>query len=735
MLCTAKVPGLDRKDYVVYMGAIPKDDGNSQKEPATLYLEMLKSVYGSSEAAKQALKYSYGKSFRGFTATLSPTHVQKLKGMDGVVSVFESKKLNTLTTRSWDFVGLPASVQRNSLDYQSDIIIGLLDTGIWPESESFTDEGFGPVPSKWRGGCQTTPDFSACNKKLVGAKFYRSFTSIPPEGDFLSPRDGEGHGTHTSSTSTGNFVNNASLYGIAQGESRGGVPGARVAMYKVCWTDEGCGDADILAAFDDAIYDGVDIISVSLGTSFPLDYFEDSIAIGAFHAIQKGVLVSNSAGNSGPYRASVANYSPWSLTVAASTIDRKMDAELQLGNNISIGGIAINTYTMEKQWYPLVYGGDVANVSGGYTPDNSSGCLLGSLDEAKVKGKIVVCNFISTPPDYSVFVAGGAGAVIINDGFNDTAFPWLNPATIISTEQAKIVLSYINSTSSPIAKIQKTTTPKAPAPIVASFSSRGFNPITHDILKPDITAPGVDILASWSTNVSLTGYAEDTRFASFNIISGTSMSCPHAAGAAGFVKSYHSDWSPAAIKSALLTTAFVMDETLPGNADVEFGYGAGQINPLKAVDPGLVYDAGVDDYINMLCSEGYNDTTLRLVTGDFSSCDLVPPSKNGARELNYPSIMVLTAPGKSFQAKFPRTVTNVGVAKSTYKAIVSAPSGINVTVEPDTLSFSSLNQKLSYNVTIEGGSLNTDTLLSGALTWSYGNYTVRSPISVYALSL
>ncbi|XP_057827392.1 subtilisin-like protease SBT4.14 [Cryptomeria japonica] len=724
-------PGLDRKDYVVYMGATPKDDGNSQKAPATLYLAMLESVYGSSKAAKDALKYSYGKSFGGFAATLSPSHVQQLSGMDGVVSVFESKKLQTLTTRSWDFVGLPASVQSNSLAYQSDIIIGLLDTGIWPESESFTDEGFGPVPSKWRGGCQTTPDFSACNKKLIGAKFYRSFTSIPPQGDFLSPRDGEGHGTHTSSTSTGNFINNANLYGIAQGESRGGVPGARVAMYKVCWAD-GCYDADILAAFDDAIYDGVDILSASLGYPFPLDYFQDSIAIGAFHAIQKGILVSNSAGNSGPSRATVANYSPWSLTVAASTIDRKMNAELQLGNNISVEGIAVNTYTMEKPWYPLVYGGDVANVSGGFTPDNSSACLLGSLDQTKVKGKIVICNFISTLPDYSVFVAGGAGVVIINDGLYDTAFAWLNPATLISTKQAKIVLSYINSTSSPIANIQKTTTPKAPAPIVASFSSRGFNPITMDILKPDITAPGVDILASWAKNVSLTGYTDDPRFSNFNIISGTSMSCPHAAGAAGFVKSYHSDWSPAAIKSALLTTAFVMDETLPGNADVEFGYGAGQINPTNAVNPGLVYDAGVDDYINMLCNEGYSDTTLRLVTGDFSGCDQIIPSKNGARELNYPSIMVFTAPEKSFQAKFPRTVTNVGVAESAYKAIVSAPSGINVTVEPDTLKFSSLNQKLSYNVTIEGGSLLVHTLLSGALTWSYGNYTVRSPISVYA---
>ncbi|KAH9297678.1 hypothetical protein KI387_029360, partial [Taxus chinensis] len=396
-------------------------------------------------------------------------------------------------------------------------------------------------------------------------------------------------------------------------------------------------------------------------------------------------------------------------------------------------GIAVNTYTMEQSWYPLVYGGDVANVSGGYTSYVSSGCALNSLDRTKVKGKIVLCYYVSDPPDYTVFLAGGAGTIIMLDGYGDTAFPWLNPATVISTEQGKIVMSYINSTRSAVARIEKTTTPKALAPIVALFSSRGYNPITMDILKPDITAPGVDILASWAKNSSITGYPEDTRHPDFNIISGTSMSCPHASGAAGFVKSYHHDWSPAAIRSSLMTTAFTMDATLAGNEDAEFGYGAGQINPVKAVNPGLVYDAGVDDYIKFLCSQGYNDTTLRLVTGDRSSCGSVEPSKTGARELNYPSIMVVTIPGQPIQATFPRTVTNVGEAVSTYKVVVHAPSKMNVTVEPDTLSFSSLNQKLSYNVTIKGGPVLRDILLSGALTWNYGNYSVRSPINVYGL--
>ncbi|GLJ43687.1 hypothetical protein SUGI_0909520 [Cryptomeria japonica] len=734
MLCTAVSAGQDTKLHVVYMGSTPvQENGESHTALASLHLEMLHSVHGSREAAEESLKYSYGKSFGGFAAMLSPSHAQQLSNMDGVVSVFESKKLKTLTTRSWDFIGFPASAQSNNLDYQSDIIIGVLDSGIWPESESFSDAGFGPVPSKWRGGCQTTSDFPACNKKLVGAKYYRSSPNYPPLGDFLSPRDGDGHGTHTSSTAAGNHIKNASFYDITQGDARGGVPGARIAMYKVCWLDD-CEEADILAAFDDAIYDSVDIISVSLGSDFPMDYFQDSIAIGAFHAMKRGILVSNAAGNSGPSRASISNYSPWSITVAASTIDRKMDCELLLGNNMSIEGISINTYTMEQPWYPLVYGGDVANVSGGFTSNVSSGCALNSLDHTKVEGKIVLCNYVDDPPDYSVFIAGGVGVIIISDDFDDTAFVSLNPATTISTKQGKYVLSYIKSTSSPFAKIQKTTTSKALAPIVASFSSRGFNPITLDILKPDITAPGVDILASWARNSSLSGNIGDTRISDFNIISGTSMSCPHIAGVAGFVKSYHQDWSASAIKSALMTTAFVMDPTKVGNEDAEFGYGTGQINPMKAIDPGLVYDARVDDYVNFLCKEGYNDATLRLVTGDLSSCDLIQPSKNGARELNYPSIMLSIIPGYPFKAEIPRTVTNVGAIESTYKAIISSPSGTNVTIIPNTLSFSPLNQKLSYNITIEGGSMLADELVSGALTWSYGNYTVRSPITIYALA-
>lgn len=167
--------------------------------------------------------------------------------------------------------------------------------------------------------------------KIIGARHYRSRGSIPSE-DNDSARDSIGHGTHTASIAAGSVVDGASMLGVASGTARGGVPSARIAIYKVCWSD-GCASDDILAAFDDAIADGVDIISISVGASNAFDYFNDSIAIGAFHSMKNGILTSTSAGNSGPEYKSLSNYSPWSLSVAASTIDRNFSNKLVLGNN------------------------------------------------------------------------------------------------------------------------------------------------------------------------------------------------------------------------------------------------------------------------------------------------------------------------------------------------------------------------------------------------------------------
>ncbi|KAJ4720889.1 putative Cucumisin [Melia azedarach] len=250
--------------------------------------------------------------------------------MEGVLSVFPNRKRKLHTTRSWDFMGFSQQVKR-AQTVESDTIIGVFDTGIWPESDGFNDTGFGPPPAKWKGTCQASANFT-CNNKIIGARYYRIDGVFSPD-DIVSPRDKNGHGSHTASTAAGNPVNMANLYGLASGTARGGVPSARIAVYKICWSD-GCHDADILNAFDDAIADGVDIISLSVG-SHAHEYFNDAIAIGSFEAMRSGILTSTSAGNDGPRPSSISNIAPWLLTVAASTIDRHFSTKVQLGNNQS----------------------------------------------------------------------------------------------------------------------------------------------------------------------------------------------------------------------------------------------------------------------------------------------------------------------------------------------------------------------------------------------------------------
>ncbi|KAL1559786.1 cucumisin-like [Salvia divinorum] len=270
----------ESKLQVVYMGDRPQDD-------ASTHHSMLQSVLGSASSAKDSLVHSYGKSFNGFAAKLSEEEAAAIAEMEGVISVFPNRKLNLHTTRSWDFMGFSRGVLEQG--QEGNIIVGLIDTGAWPEHPSFNDTGYGPPPPKWKGTCQTK-NFT-CNNKLIGARYYNSDDDYD-DGDIPSPRDTIGHGTHTASTAAGNELAGTSFLGLAEGVARGGVPNARIAVYKVCWAGGFCGDADILKAFDDAIADGVDVLSVSLGYTGISDYFEDSIAIGSFHAMRNGILTS-----------------------------------------------------------------------------------------------------------------------------------------------------------------------------------------------------------------------------------------------------------------------------------------------------------------------------------------------------------------------------------------------------------------------------------------------------------
>ncbi|CAF1914326.1 unnamed protein product [Brassica napus] len=678
----------DKQVYIVYMGSLPS---GLEYSPMSHHMSILQEITGESLIDGRLMR-SYKRSFNGFAARLSEPERERIAEMEGVVSVFRSKKLQIQTTASWDFMGLKEGKNtKRNLAVESDTIIGLIDTGIWPESESFSDKGFGPPPKKWKGVCSGGKNFT-CNNKLIGARDYTG------EGT----RDNQGHGTHTSSTAAGNAVAGASFFGIGNGTARGGVPAARIASYKVCTGTE-CGSEAVLSAFDDAIADGVDLISVSLGgdDGEVLRYEEDTIAIGAFHAMAKGILTVNSAGNSGPDPNTVGSVAPWILTVAASTTNREFLTKVVLQNSKTLSGRSVNAFDLKGKNYPLIYGD--------------------YIEGSQVKGKILVSGY-SVSSDVAV-------ATIIRD-YKDYASISSRPLSALSPDDFEFLVSYVNSTKSTQGTVLKTEAVfNQKAPKVVSFSSRGPNTIAVDLLKPDITAPGVEILAAYSPLGSPTEDI-DQRHVKYSVLSGTSMSCPHVTGVAAYIKTFHPDWSPSVIQSAIMTTAWSMNASDIGVSSTEFAYGAGHVDPIAALNPGLVYELDKADHITFLCGLNYTSKTLRLITGEAVTCT----GNTLPRNLNYPSMSAkLSKTNSSFTISFNRTVTNVGTPTSTYKSQIVLNHGtkLSVKVSPDVLFMKSVNEKQSFTVTVSGSNIDPKLPSSASLIWSDGTHKVRSPIVVY----
>ncbi|KAL3695424.1 hypothetical protein R1sor_009500 [Riccia sorocarpa] len=758
ILCLALIsvflpPALASQSYVVYMGANPELTTTSVKP----HHVMLSSLMGSELAANEAMLYVYN-NFNGFAAKLTPEQAAQLSEREDVVAVLPNRKNHLHTTRSWEFLGLEDSygnVPKDSLwaksNYGKDVIIGVLDTGVWPESKSYSDEGLGPIPASWKGECVAGDQFGPenCNRKLIGGKFFlkgyeaeEGRLNTTRTGDYRSARDLDGHGTHTSTTAGGNFVPGANTLGFANGTAKGGAPLARIAGYKVCWPSTadsgGCYDADILAAFDEGVKDGVNVFSVSLGSDPPLNpLFADAIAIGSFHALKKGITTVASAGNSGPTPGTVSNTAPWILTVAAASIDRDFRAFVVLGNNVTIRGESLANEELDaSKLYPLI---DAASAPAASSNSSSSKyCLPGSLDETKVKGKIVAClRGITARVDksYQVRVAGGVGVILINPAENANellADPHVLPGLGLTYESGQEVYNYIHTTKEPLATIlpARTVVGVEPAPVLTSFSSQGPNSLIPDITKPDIAGPGSNILAAFTEAHAITEEPNDSRIVKYNIISGTSMSCPHLSGVSASLKALYPNWSPAAIQSAIMTTAAQTDNTKgeqilesSNNASTPFGIGAGNVNPNGAADPGLIYDNDYADYFTFFCALGFSKNNIKAISGESFTC---PQQRPKVVNLNYPSLTV-SALGQSETVK--RTVTNVGAASSTYTVSISKPDGVDVEISPSTLSFSALGQKKSFTVTLSKVTA-TEGYVFGSYTWSDGTHSVRSSIIV-----
>ncbi|KAL0904367.1 hypothetical protein M5K25_026462 [Dendrobium thyrsiflorum] len=698
------------------------------------------SFFQQTTSAPPPILYNYKIAISGFAARLSDHELKAMKAKPGFLFSTADSLVPLATTHTPEFLGLlsssgvkPAGGLWNESDFGRAVIVAILDTGVMPNHPSFDDHGIGPPPEKWKGKCEFNA--SDCNNKIIGARAFLQGTQAMGNDivDAASPLDTVGHGTHTASTAAGTFVANASALGSAQGTAVGMAPNAHLAVYKVC-TEFGCAYTDILAGIDAAIEEGADVLSLSLGgvsTMFDLD----PIAIGAFAAVEKGIFVSLAAGNNGPEHSSLSNEAPWMLTVGASTMDREIQAKVKLGNEEEYDGESLyQADSIAGELLPLVYPGASGSLPAKF-------CFNNSLN-MDVKGKIVICDRHDSMPRVQqgavIKGAGGAGMILAaaqSDGYTTVAEAHVIPTSHVSYSAATKIKSYINSTGSPTATIIPHGTliglSSLQAPIMACFSSRGPSLQSKGILKPDIIGPGVSVLAGWPA----LPIGPNNIPAIFNMLSGTSMSTPHLSGIAALLKKANPTWSPAAIRSAIMTTAKnentagkpIQDEEL-SNADL-FARGAGHVNPSKANNPGFVYDIQPSDYIAYLCGLNYSDAQVTAVARRTVNCSSVDPIFDV--ELNYPSFSVEMRPG--FSRKVNRKVKNVGEGSSSYEVDIVPPPGIAVTVSPTLLRFSEGGQELTYTVEfIRDGTNSTVNYAEGYFTWVSSDklISVRSQISI-----
>ncbi|XP_060207789.1 subtilisin-like protease SBT3 [Lycium barbarum] len=685
--------------------------------------------------------YSYDNVFHGFSVVLSKDELDALKKSPGFISAYKDRSVEPYTTYTSDYLKLnPSSGLWPASGLGQDVIIGVIDTGVWPESASFRDDGMPEIPKRWKGICKPGTQFniSMCNKKLIGANYFnKGILANDPTVNISmnSARDTRGHGTHCASIAAGNFAKRVSHFGYAAGTARGVAPRARLAVYKFGF-DEGYFDSDMIAAMDQAVADGVDMISISQGHSH-IPLYEDPISIASFGAMMKGVLVTAAAGNRGFSFGTVVNGSPWILCVAAGYTDRTFAGTLTLGNGLKIRGWTLFPARAFIRDISVIYNKTLAAC-------NSDELLSQVPDPERT---IIICDD-SNSPSWDIFSQQNfvsrarllAGIFISEDPtvFRDT--PFSDPGVVIDKKKGKQVINYVKNSVAPTATITFQETyvdEEKPSPVLAEFSGRGPSRSYLGIAKPDIMAPGVLILAAVPPNIFSESIQNIGLSTDYELKSGTSMAAPHVAGIAAMLKGTHPEWSPSAIRSAMMTTANPLDSTQkPIREDdnmgtTPLGIGSGHVDPNRALDPGLVYDATPQDYINLICSMNFTEEqfkTFARSSANYHNCS------NPSADLNYPSFIALYTSSQEgnftwLDQKFKRTVTNVGEGAATYKVKIKTPANSTVSVSPQTLVFKKKNEKQSYTLTIRNiGEMNL--IKFGSITWveKNGNHSVRSPI-------
>lgn len=729
------------------------------------YLDQKKAAVRSAVGNAPVL-HDYKLVLNGFAAMLTDAEVRTLMARGDVVSVTLDTPRELTTTYTPAFLGLDqpngAWAQLGGLDDAGeDIIIGIVDGGVWPENPAYADRvdangkptfsdsgtlAYDAPPARFSGDCQTGEGFTTanCNNKLIGAHYFdsgfKASGRVPHWSEFnSSPRDsiggtaGEGgHGTHVSTTAGGNHGVDVTVGGVNVGVMSGIAPRARISSYKVCWTyvdpsvaigrRNSCYGSDSVAAIEKAVADGVHVINYSISGGLTLT---DSVEQAFFNASNAGVVAVASAGNDGPGNQ-VAHISPWHTTVAASTHNRELQAKVTLGNNRQYTGASMNPTPLPDA--PLV---DAANVAlPGANPQRVSYCYSGQfdggaavLDPAKVAGKIVICNRgLNDRVDKSraVLEAGGIGMIQVDNGTGLVADLHSVPSVHVTAQDGQAIRAYAASVSGATAAIGKFSigTSAVAAPMMASFSSRGPNRHDVNVLKPDLTAPGVDIIAGTSpaqTEAQRADIINGTLVPeyAFESLNGTSMSAPHVSGLSALLRQKYPNWSPSMIKSALMTTATdTFDDGQPGdmNGLLPFAQGAGHVNPTAALNPGLVYGISELDYRKYMCGAG---VSAQCSAGQIAGYDL-----------NLPSITVGNVLGT---VTVNRSVTNVGSTPATYTAETQM-QGFSAVVAPASLQLAPGETK-SFTVTLTRGTAAENAWQYGHLTWSDGVHRVRSPIA------
>ena len=653
--------------------------------------------------------YRYTTVLDGFAARLDEQQVKALRA-DPDVALVERNVVHRTASDPGQLLGLQGpggawSAAGGRSRAGKGVVVGVVDSGIWPENPSFAglpqaQPGRAPALPGFHGACAPAERWAEddCNAKVVSARwFVDGFDrSQLASTELLSPRDTTGHGSHAASIAAGEPGVDVTIDDQHFGRDSGMAPAARLAIYKACWTapdpaDDGCATADVVAAVDRAVADGVDVLSYSVaGSGDP----GDTVSRAFLSASAAGVFVAAAAGNRGPGSDAVGNVAPWVATVGAST-HPLYQGGVRLGDGHTfIGAMASDTAVPSTR---LVLAADGA--AAGTDRGSAARCEAGSLDADEVRGRIVVCDRGVVPrveKSDEVARAGGLAMVLANTA-PDTVEADVHavPTVHLDAADAAEVKAYARSAGeSATASLDPDAAADVAAPAIAPFSARGPVPDT-DLLKPDLTAPGVAVVGAVAPPSS-SGRLWDLR-------SGTSVSAPHVAGLAAFLRGLHPTWSPARLKSAMMTTA----DDLEGTAG-PFAEGAGQVDPQGFLDPGVVLDAAPRSWRRYLAGE------------------------RGAAELNLPSLAVGDLVGRTTVV---RRLTNVTATTETYTASVSGLAGIDVTVQPRTVTLRPGQTRAVRIRLVATPDAPVREFAKGRLTWTGLTHQARIPVAVRTVAV